>query len=69
MLLANEKRPQFVPANEWSLFMSVSYLNYGAQMDVTEVAAFLIVELEDVANQWKEITICANQWEELIDNS
>jgi hypothetical protein len=51
MLLANEKRPQFVPANEWSLFMSVSYLNYGAQMDVTEVAAFLIVELEDVANQ------------------
>ncbi len=64
-----DKRSQSMPANERSLLMTVSYLNYGAQMDVRGVAALLCIEHEDVANQWEEITICASQLEELIDDS
>ncbi len=43
--------------------MTVSYLNFGAQMDVRVVTALLSVEHEDVASQWEEITICASQWD------
>jgi hypothetical protein len=48
VVTTNEKRSQFVPANERSLLITVSYLNYCAQMDVRVVTALLCVEHEVV---------------------
>ncbi len=46
MLPANKRRSQAVPANERSLSVTID-----AELDMTDMAALLCIEHEDVANQ------------------
>ncbi len=53
--------------------MPASERSFSAKIDVglamTEIPTLLCIEHKYVTNQWEEITICASQWEELIDDS